>query len=269
MSRTPEGRRLTDAYRQASNARAEVIRRRVSRHWGWYMRPDDIDYGRSQFAAAAAGDVLAGAEVERTMTGRYLTRHAAAEGHKGIEVVSPTLATADVAETLTINGPVAYKTAKLRGLDDATAYAYARTRVSMAARGLIMDAGRGMVTMTARANGARWRRVTDGTPCAFCAMLAGRGPVYAEDTVDFEAHSQCGCTAEECWETPDEWVAEYATEKEAAWINAYFDAAEEASNAGQPRVAPVRKAGRSRDTVLARMRRMHPDLFHDGVYPRN
>jgi hypothetical protein len=41
-----------------------------------------------------------------------------------------------------------------------------------------------------------WGRVTDGDPCAFCAMLAGRGPVYQEDTVGFEAHDECGCGAE-------------------------------------------------------------------------
>lgn len=40
------------------------------------------------------------------------------------------------------------------------------------------DAGRGTVVASAEANGKRWRRVTDGNPCSFCAMLAGRGPVY-------------------------------------------------------------------------------------------
>jgi len=37
---------------------------------------------------------------------------------------------------------------------------------------------RGVVIESAGYAGSRWRRVTDGNPCAFCAMLAGRGPVY-------------------------------------------------------------------------------------------
>lgn len=37
-------------------------------------------------------------------------------------------------------------------------------------------------------------RVTDGHPCAFCAMLAGRGVVYKKSTVDFLSHNDCGCT---------------------------------------------------------------------------
>lgn len=42
-----------------------------------------------------------------------------------------------------------------------------------------------------------WCRVTDYDPCAFCAMLASRGPVYKEeDTAGFEAHDHCVCTAE-------------------------------------------------------------------------
>lgn len=41
-----------------------------------------------------------------------------------------------------------------------------------------------------------WRRITDGDPCDFCSMLAGRGAVYGEDTADFQAHDHCACMAE-------------------------------------------------------------------------
>lgn len=41
-----------------------------------------------------------------------------------------------------------------------------------------------------------WTRVTDGAPCAFCAMLASRGAVYkSEAGADFQAHDHCGCQA--------------------------------------------------------------------------
>ena len=268
MARTPEGRALTQAERVRANARAETLGRRVSRHFGFYMRPDNIDARRSEFVAQVTAETVAVADKQRQATASYLRRHAAAEGEE-ITVVTPTLSTASVAETITINGPVAFKAAKARGADDAHALALARTRASMAARGIVLDTQRRTTIGTARANGGRWRRVTDGHPCAFCAMLAGRGPVYAEDTVDFEAHSRCGCTSEMSFETVDEWVRQYATDTETAWINAYFDAAEEASDSHEPRVAPVRKRGRERDTVLYRMRRQHPGLFHDGVLPRH
>jgi hypothetical protein len=41
-----------------------------------------------------------------------------------------------------------------------------------------------------------WIRVSDGDPCAFCAMLLSRGPVYKEESAGFEAHDHCACGAE-------------------------------------------------------------------------
>ena len=41
-----------------------------------------------------------------------------------------------------------------------------------------------------------WARVASASACAFCAMLASRGPVYKEESVDFEAHDHCTCGAE-------------------------------------------------------------------------
>lgn len=49
-----------------------------------------------------------------------------------------------------------------------------------------------------------WYRITDGHPCAFCAMLASRGVVYKETSFDnsdprfhgsgeFKVHNDCGC----------------------------------------------------------------------------
>jgi hypothetical protein len=43
-----------------------------------------------------------------------------------------------------------------------------------------------------------WARVTHGG-CEFCLMLAGRGAVYSEASVDFEAHGHCKCAAEPVW----------------------------------------------------------------------
>lgn len=39
-----------------------------------------------------------------------------------------------------------------------------------------------------------WQRSASGG-CPFCQMLAGRGAVYSERTVDFSAHDNCNCVA--------------------------------------------------------------------------
>lgn len=42
-----------------------------------------------------------------------------------------------------------------------------------------------------------WERVTDGKPCAFCAMLASRGAVYkTRESGGFRSHDHCACSVE-------------------------------------------------------------------------
>lgn len=62
---------------------------------------------------------------------------------------------------------------------------------------IAMDGGRRTILDTVAADpvAVGWYRVTDGHPCAFCALLAGRGVVYKEHTADFKAHNDCGCTS--------------------------------------------------------------------------
>lgn len=61
---------------------------------------------------------------------------------------------------------------------------------------IALDGGRttvlGTVKHDPRAVG--YYRVTDGHPCAFCALLASRGVVYKKDTAGFQAHNDCGCS---------------------------------------------------------------------------
>ncbi|QFQ29718.2 hypothetical protein EEW87_004290 [Janibacter melonis] len=40
-----------------------------------------------------------------------------------------------------------------------------------------------------------WRRATRAGACGFCRMLAGRGGVYSESSVEFKSHDNCHCTA--------------------------------------------------------------------------
>ena len=82
----------------------------------------------------------------------------------------------------------------------------------------VLNAGREVV----RASSPRWRRVTDGQPCGFCAMLASRGPVYrSAEKAGYGGnryHERCGCTAEPFEGDPDEWEP---TPDEQRYIDAY------------------------------------------------
>ena len=47
---------------------------------------------------------------------------------------------------------------------------------------------------------AGWTRITRAGSCKFCRMLASKGAVYKQRTVDFAAHGHCNCAAAPSWD---------------------------------------------------------------------
>lgn len=78
---------------------------------------------------------------------------------------------------------------------------------------LVLDVGRQTVQQAVRQDpeALGWARVTDAHPCAFCAMLAGRGPVYrSEKTAAFQAHNHCACVAAPVFSRDEAWLGHAA-----------------------------------------------------------
>lgn len=134
---------------------------------------------------------------------------------------------------------------------------------------------REMIANNSRGQRKAWRRVAQANACAFCAMLASRGPVYTETTAlinkhdGLRYHRGCKCTAEPWYGRWEDWQP---TPAEQPYVDAYFEAALQADAVKEMRVAPktVRDlegniTGRTEDNILWRMRRNRPDLFSDGV----
>jgi hypothetical protein len=103
-----------------------------------------------------------------------------------------------VATSLTVTGPVALKSAMARGLPLIQADDIARARMAAAGLRQALDGGRETVAATVAADpqAVGYARVTSGKACQFCSMLADRGAVYSDDSVHFEAHDGCSCSAE-------------------------------------------------------------------------
>lgn len=138
-------------------------------------------------------------------------------------------------------------------------------RLAGAVRRHVLGGGRRTLADSARRDkrAGGWRRVSDGKPCAFCAMLVTRGPVYFSEETALgmrKYHDDCGCGAEIVYGT---WTP---TKLEQQFIDAYDDAADAASAGEGIRVAPT--ASDPRDTVLHRMRRNDAELFSDSVIPK-
>lgn len=127
------------------------------------------------------------------------------------------------------------------GQNPAEAWATVAKQLAWKTQNLALTPGRDVVWKSAEKAGGRWRRVSDGNPCAWCAMLVTRGPVYSKATATTTQagrryHYACGCTAEEVF---GEWEP---TEQEQAYIDLY-DAVHEGGNTGAQVAAKMRAYG--------------------------
>lgn len=108
----------------------------------------------------------------------------------------PTFNRQAAATSLIVSGPVRMR--KATPATHAQLERIAQVEVGRAGSRHALNGGRELVRQASladpRARG--WGRVTSGKACKFCSMLAGRGAVYSEATVDFQAHDGCHCTAQ-------------------------------------------------------------------------
>lgn len=99
--------------------------------------------------------------------------------------------------SMLVTGPIAIKNSLAKGVDAQRARDSALVTVAKAAQRHVTDGGRATILGAVRSDrrSLGWARLTDGKPCAFCALLASRGPAYkSETTAKFRAHDGCGCT---------------------------------------------------------------------------
>lgn len=106
--------------------------------------------------------------------------------------------------SLDITGPVEFKKAIAAGKTPTQAVDAAAVRMAGSSQYLALEGGRSVMNESIgrdeRATG--WSRVTDNDPCAWCAMLASRGPVYKTARTAGDPrqggnsyHDACACQA--------------------------------------------------------------------------
>lgn len=128
-------------------------------------------------------------------------------------VLAPAVDDVAVATSMLVTGPVSIKTALARKVELFTAVDIAEARSSAAGMRHVLNAGRDTVVATIEADpkALGFARVASDHACAFCAMLASRGPVYkSEQTATFAKdghryHDGCQCGIEPHYSPDDEW----------------------------------------------------------------
>lgn len=190
-------------------------------------------------------------------TGGYLGRYQSASGLHIVQDLTGAAMEAREVKMLTLSGPVTRRVAVRQGASEEEALALARRRVRTGASKAAYDRDRLSVIRSARKSRLRARRVIVGKTCAFCSMLAARGPVYTPETAAFQAHPHCDCTYEISDQTPKAWRDGRATPHEEEICDAYEAAAKS---------VPQSLSGKERQReIMMAMRRQAPNLFTDGI----
>lgn len=260
MASSVEGRELTEANRVGQLAVAATAQE-VSRFLWDDLDVANLDRSAARWMPAQVAAVQRFHGQSNSLADTYLRNYQGAEIGSVIEPQLPAFDAGLTTNALLLAGPARIKAFIGKGWPPDEAKSKALTKFNGIVSRQVLGGGRGAVDLTERGDrkAKGWRRVTDGNPCTFCAMVCARGPVYGSEQRAMEIggtglqfHGSCGCTAEIIY---GEWTP---TEREQAYIDTYEKSAKEAEAEGQ---------SRTQDTVLWRMRRNGD--FKDSPKTRN
>lgn len=220
MALTAEGTRLTEAHRLAQLDISKQALRDMIAVWR-LLDPANVDATFPGYFQAAKAIIAHYKNLSASAAAQYYRAFRTAEGIVGPVDVAflSALANEQAMTSLLVTGPIAVKVASRNGASPEVAAAKAFTQTQGAVRRLVQEGGRDTLDATIRRDrrAIGYARVTDGKPCAFCAMLASRGAVYKESTVRFRAHDHCGCTSEPVFRTQDYMLPGRAKEFADLW----------------------------------------------------
>jgi hypothetical protein len=204
---TPEGRWLVRAYYIAQGGLSTALERRLRQLWRLLVAGRIADTSDLWLAAVTAA-IAVGYGRSTDVAAAFQRRFSLAElGEAVPALVRPELDQVRVRQLMLAAGPGLIRANLAKGLTFEDAARRAEYWSTGAGTREVLSGGRELLRSTA-AQDSRvlgWARQAGGDACAFCAMLASRGPVYREDTADFETHIGCGCLPVPVYSTSQGW----------------------------------------------------------------
>lgn len=205
MAVTLAGRAATEAQRLGQLRIQNRALRNLLAVWP-LLSIDDLAGTWESFEAALLAIIGVHSAESAALAAEYYRAFRFAEGIGGTPTVriAPTEPTEDIIRNLRYVGLVNTEKLLLANRPDVAEVMF--TNMSGETSRQVLNRGRdtlvGSVEADARALG--WARVTDSKPCAFCRMLASRGPVYSQGG-GFSAHAHCGCSVEPVYSETQPW----------------------------------------------------------------
>lgn len=211
MAATAEAARLTEAHRLAQASLGDEVVSQLLAAWQLVdvSRLDDTIGPWLQIVLP----ILQGQRASSaTLAATYLSTFRSLELGDSVPGFSPVLAGPAPVEQLTtsliVTGPAYLKSAMTRGVPLAKAAEAAAAQTAAAGMRHALDGGRTTITgsIDADRRALGWARTTSAKPCAFCAMVASRGPIYkGRASAAFRPHDACHCQPEPVYHRDAAW----------------------------------------------------------------
>lgn len=225
MPATPESYRLAQQHREDQLRNSESYKAEFAALWALW-RSAQTPQQRRSWLTANVNLIKRYRQRAQAIATRYYQRA------RGMDATGPLPETPTIKqasdETLVKNlidrSAGEYKRARLIGLDEFEAEERARKATEASGERLVLNGGRDALEQTGKSDrdAIGWMRVSDGDPCAFCALMVSRGAVYrtkrtaGESANDqfvgagmFKFHDLCGCTVAPVF-TRDEFMSDEA-----------------------------------------------------------
>lgn len=241
MAASALAERLTEAHRAAQIDVSKAVARDITALFPLWdpKRPATFDEYARMAKLAIAGRKAESADLALS----YLTLYREAEevpGRLPDGLRSAALDETAVATSLRVTGPVtAYQSlGQGRSIQDAMSRALTASIGSSIRHARAGDRETLYNALRRDPQAKAVRRVTDGKPCSFCALLATRTNYKSEESASFKAHDACGCTAEVLYRDPGG-----LTGQAKEWHDLYLD---ETTGSGAAARRSFRRAYESR-----------------------
>lgn len=209
MAATAQGTALTEIHRLAQARLSAETVQQMFRVWS-LLDPTELDRTTDPWLQVATAIVKAQHGTSAALAAEYLRLFRAIEAGEAVAFTmpgTPPLSNDAVRTSLLVTGPVKVKQAM--GSDALLTQAVEAAQVASAgaASRHALAGGRDLIDTVRKTDPAvrGYARITSGKPCAFCAMLASRGPVYESEASATVAvrdggakkfHDHCHCSTE-------------------------------------------------------------------------
>jgi len=199
VATTVQGDGLTVQHRRAQNQLSARMQLDWLRLWPIWDEDDPATF--RQLVDATLTLLVVGYGLSRQLAASYYQAFRFAEEISGdfAPALAPDLDRGRAAGTLYKVGLEMHRDALRSGRAVADAREQSLLRMSGSVSRQVLEGGRETVVASTRADpqARGWARIAGPNCCAFCAMLAGRGPTYkSAQTASFKAHDACACGIE-------------------------------------------------------------------------